>query len=104
MVEIAAFFEEYRHAAVFALAAAGGLYVWLRRGRGRLKGVTRITPAELHAQMESGEPLTIIDLRSSILAERSGVKIPGAILLHPADAEQHLQSIPRGHHLVFYCT
>lgn len=104
MAAIAAFLEQHGYAVALAMAAASALILWLRRQRRQLAGITRITPAELHAHIESGEPLTIVDLRARIQAERSGLKIPGALLMHPADAEQHLRSTPRGHHLVFYCT
>jgi hypothetical protein len=104
MAVIAEFLEQHGYAAVLAMVVAGALMVWLRRRRRQLAGITRITPAELHAHIESGEPLTIVDLRARILAERSGFRLPGALLMHPADAEQHLRSTPRGHHLVFYCT
>lgn len=85
------------------LAAYVAIKFWLRR-RVALTSLARITPAELRAHMESGEPVTIVDLRSAIQVERSGMKIPGALVMHPADAELHLRGTPRGHHLVFYCT
>ncbi|HRJ20078.1 MAG TPA: VTT domain-containing protein [Bryobacteraceae bacterium] len=90
-----------------ALAAALAAYIALkffRRRQTQLQTLTRITPAELRAHLDSGEPVTIVDLRSAVQVQRSGRKIPGALVMHPADAELHLRSTPRGHHLVFYCT
>jgi len=90
-----------------ALAAALAAYIavkFWRRRQTELSGIVRITPAELHAHLERRDPLTIIDLRSAIQVARSGRKIPGALVMHPADAELHLRATPRGHHLVFYCT
>lgn len=87
---------------MLAVLAAGAVAVSGRRRR-RVRGVARITPAELRALIESGEPVTIVDLRSVIQVERSGAKIPGALVMHPAEAELHLRGTPRDHHLVFYC-
>lgn len=75
-----------------------------RRRQTQLQSLTRITPGELRAHLDSGEPVTIVDLRSAVQVQRSGRKIPGALVMHPADAELHLRSTPRSHHLVFYCT
>ena len=89
------------------LAAGLALYIaWKlhRRRQHSAPAVQRISPAELHALMRSGEPVTIVDLRSRILAEKTGLRIPGALLMHPAEAAQHLRATPRGQHLVFYCT
>lgn len=103
MEGIAAFPQHYGLVLILALLAAGALAVTGRRRR-QLRGITRITPAELRAHIESGEPVTLVDLRSAIQVEKSGAKIPGALVMHPADAELHLRGTPRGHHLVFYCT
>lgn len=97
MMEIQAFI------AVVAAVAAIAWGFW-RRSQRKLAGVLRITPAELHAHLAAGKPVTIIDLRPALLVEQSGQKLPGARVMHPADAELHLRTTPRGHHLVFYCT
>ncbi len=58
-----------------------------------------ITPMELEARLKSGAPLTVIDLRPTVLYERS--HIPGAISI-PSDTIADRQLPPVGN-VVAYC-
>lgn len=75
-----------------------------RRATLKLLQVDRIAPEDLHERMKSGEPITIVDLRARILVDKVGYVLPGARVMHSADAELHLRDTPRGQHLVFYCS
>lgn len=75
-----------------------------RRRTLRLLRIDRIAPDDLYARMQAGDPLTIVDLRARILVDKTGFILPGARVMHAADAELHLRDMPRGRHLVFYCS
>lgn len=66
--------------------------------------VPRLRPEELRDMLASGEPPTVIDLRSKRVVERGRVKIPGAFVLEVEELDVHLRKLPSGSHLVFYCT
>jgi membrane protein DedA with SNARE-associated domain len=78
--------------------------LWQRSRALHLHRVARITPAELHARYLSGEETHIIDLRAPHSVLRDSARIPGALLLAPQQLDEHLRDLPRGAHLVFYCT
>jgi membrane protein DedA with SNARE-associated domain len=61
----------------------------------------RITPEELYRMVTGGEQLTILDLRSALKSE---VQLPGAIRIHPAEIDQHLDLLSKEKRIVMYCT
>ena len=65
--------------------------------------VPRIEPADLKARLESGQPVTILDARSSGAWDSSDVKIQGAFPVKRSQLEIS-PSWPRHRLTVVYCT
>jgi rhodanese-related sulfurtransferase len=61
--------------------------------------VARITPEELHSQLEAGERVTVIDLRSP----PADTKVRGALQMAPNELERRDGEIPRDRDVVLYC-
>ncbi len=93
---------------VVLLAAAFLAYLLLkyvqRRRFIREIAVDRITPAELRAKLDAGEPVVVVDLRQSIEFEADGTTVPGALHLLPDELDARHQEIPRDREVVLYCT
>ena len=66
--------------------------------------MSRITPEELKAKLDSGEPVTIVDLRHPLDFLPYPQVLPGAIRLSPSDIEQRHNEIPRDREVILYCT
>jgi rhodanese-related sulfurtransferase len=66
--------------------------------------VNRISPQEAFALMESGRPVTVVDLRHAAEIERSGFKIAGARVLTPEDLRSRSHEIPAENEIILYCT
>ena len=66
--------------------------------------IGRITPEELKEKLDSGEPLTIVDLRHSLDFEADPETIPGAFRMDARDLEQQDEKLPRDREIVLYCT
>ena len=66
--------------------------------------MNKITPEEVKRRMEAGEPLAFVDVRNPKAWDSSDAKLPGAVRVPPAEAEQYLGSIPRGRPVITYCT
>jgi rhodanese-related sulfurtransferase len=64
----------------------------------------RISLDELRRRMNAGEEFVFIDTRNPQAWAESDVKLPGALRVAVAEAEQHLAEIPRGRPIVTYCT
>jgi membrane protein DedA with SNARE-associated domain/rhodanese-related sulfurtransferase len=64
----------------------------------------RLTPAALRSRLESGDPLKIVDLRTSIAYEVTRQTLPGAIRLDPEELEERHTEIPRDRDIVLYCS
>ena len=64
----------------------------------------RITVDELKRRMESGQDITIIDVRRPDIWEESDTMIPESIRMSPYSLEQNLWRIPKGRPVVAYCT
>jgi hypothetical protein len=90
------------------IAALIALYVavkYLERERFLRKlRINRIEPQEVWDMIESGEPITIIDLRHPAEVERDGMKIAGALVLRPDELRSRSGEIPREHQIILYCT
>jgi membrane protein DedA with SNARE-associated domain len=89
-------------------AAGAGLAVWLGWkyfGRWRFLRelrIARITPDELHAKMQAGLPVVVVDLRHP-LASAEGAKVSGALQMTPGELERRHGEIPRDQDVVLYC-
>jgi membrane protein DedA with SNARE-associated domain len=66
--------------------------------------VNRITPQDAHELIDSGDPVTIVDLRHPAEVEREGVKIAGALVLRPDEVSLRSHEIPQNHDIILYCT
>jgi rhodanese-related sulfurtransferase len=66
--------------------------------------VKRITVNEVKRRMDSGEQMFIIDTRRPDAWDSADIKISGAVRIHFADLERHLNEIPRDRTIVTYCT
>ena len=93
------------------LAILGGplaLYVAFKAGRRqqflRQLRIDRISPEELHARMEEGSPLLVVDLRHGYDLEANPEVLPGALVLPAEDLEERAPDLLRGRELVLYCT
>jgi membrane protein DedA with SNARE-associated domain len=71
--------------------------------RRRLR-INRISPAEAHALVVDGKPVTVVDLRSPREIEETGLKIAGARILRPAELRSRSHEIPAAHEVILYCT
>ncbi len=66
--------------------------------------MARITPEDLKARLDAGEPVAIVDLRHPLDFLPYPQLIPGAIRLSPQEIEDRHQEIPRDRDVVLYCT
>lgn len=93
---------------IVLLLAALVLYVgvkYVRRQRFiRQLRIARITPAELKAKLDAGDPVMIVDLRHSLDFAADPAVVPGAIHLTPDEVERRAAEIPRDREVVLYCT
>jgi membrane protein DedA with SNARE-associated domain len=74
-----------------------------RRFIQQVKG-DRITPDELKHQLESGLPITIIDLRHPLDLLPDPRTLPGALRISPEELEQRHGEITRDGEVVLFCT
>jgi membrane protein DedA with SNARE-associated domain len=81
----------------------GWKYNERRRFINQVKG-DRITPDELKHQLESGLPVTIIDLRHPLDLLPDPRTLPGALRISPDDLEQRNSEISRDGEVVLFCT
>lgn len=96
-----------RLVAALAVAAILGWIVWKYIQRRRfLKSIIigRITPHELREKLDSGEQVTIIDLRHPLDLLTDPRTIPGALQIRSEDLAQRASEIPRDREIVLYCT
>lgn len=105
---IAAGAAQLGHSLAVLLLAALGLYLLAkvlnrRRFLARLR-MARIAPEELKQKLDAGEPVIIVDMRSSIDFEADPRTIPGALRLGARELEDHHERIPRDREIVLFCT
>lgn len=81
----------------------GAKYLQRRRFIRKLR-INRITPREARRLIESGEPVTIVDLRHPAEVERDGMKIAGALVLRPDELRSRSHEIPPDQQIILYCT
>ena len=93
--------------AVILAAALGVFIAWKYLQRRRVMNelrIARITPEELRRKIESGERITVIDLRHGVEVESEPDGIPGALHLPAEELELRHGEIPRDGEVVLYCT
>lgn len=90
---------------VCALLAAYVLWKFFQRWRLRREmRINRISPQEVFTLIESGEPVTVVDLRHPSEIEELGLKIQGALILRADDLRSRSHEIPSGNEVILYCT
>jgi membrane protein DedA with SNARE-associated domain/rhodanese-related sulfurtransferase len=95
-----------RLAGVAFITAAVGLLLGrlVRRYRFRRRFATaRISPAELRARMDLGEPFYVIDLRHPTSAAADGRAFPGSVHLTPEQVVANRNQIPNDRDVVLFC-
>jgi tRNA threonylcarbamoyladenosine modification (KEOPS) complex Cgi121 subunit len=88
---------------VAAAAWIGFKSIQRRRFLRKLR-ISRITPEELKAEIDSGIPVVVVDLRSEVSLDEHSVQIAGALRLTPEELEVRHEEIPRDRDIVLYCT
>jgi membrane protein DedA with SNARE-associated domain len=78
--------------------------LWHRERTLRLLRMARITAGELRMLMDAGPPPMVVDLRPQREVRRTGIKIPGAMVVDSEEVERTLREQASGQHLVFYCS
>jgi membrane protein DedA with SNARE-associated domain len=66
--------------------------------------IARISPEELKEKLDSGEPMTIVDLRHSIDFEADPETIPGAFRMDARELEDKDEKLPHDREVILYCT
>lgn len=90
---------------VFVLLAAYIAFKFIQRRRFlRSLRVARITPGEVLQQIETGEPVSIIDLRNEAELTATGFMLPRARWYSRAGLEANHQEIPRDRDIILYCS
>ena len=92
---------------VLVVVAAVGYVVvkWIQRRRFlRSLHVARISPDMLKLEIESGQPVFIVDLRSALDVSTTPVTIPGALRIEAETLERDHHAIPRDRDIVLYCS
>lgn len=90
------------------LASALALYIiskFIARQRFlRTLRISRITVDELKRKIDSGEPLSIVDLRHSLDFEADPETIPGAVHIDSKELAEKNDLLPRDREIILYCT
>ena len=94
--------------AVAFVAACLVVYVlvkWIQRQL-FLRGLrtARIDQEELMRQLDAGEPVVIVDLRSELDVAAVPFMIPRSLRIAPEELERRHQEIPRDRDIVLYCS
>jgi rhodanese-related sulfurtransferase len=90
---------------VSALLATYILWKFFQRWRLRRElRINRVSPLEAFALMQSGEPVTVVDLRNAAEIQEWGLKIRGARILRFDELRSGSHQIPDDHEVILYCT
>ena len=81
-----------------------GIKYWQRRRILRELRMARITVSDLRQKQQAGEPLTILDLRSSAAMQDDPALIPGAIHATFDDIKSGNHKLPRDQEIIVYCS
>jgi hypothetical protein len=87
-----------------ALAAYTAFKFLQRRRLLRRQRIARIAPEELKRKLDTGENLTVLDLRHPIDFETDPVTIPRALFIPAEELSARHREIPRSRDVVLYCT
>jgi hypothetical protein len=105
---IATALERISGGLVVGLAAIVLAYLGWKLGRRylllRALRQARIHPDELRHKLDSGEPVSIVDLRHVMDVQANGWKIPGALHIPAEELEVRHREIPRQGEVVLYCS
>lgn len=66
--------------------------------------IARITVDELKEKLDTGEQITIVDLRHSVDFEAEPETIPGALHMDAKELEEKNDRLPRDREVILYCT
>jgi membrane protein DedA with SNARE-associated domain/rhodanese-related sulfurtransferase len=89
---------------VAIVLGAALLYRALRLRRYRQATLlARLTPAELKARLDAGEPLLLIDLRHPMHLDPDRGSLPGARLMSPSEVLAQKDAISRDQEIVVFC-
>lgn len=90
------------------IVALGAGYIaykfYQRRSFLRKIATVRIAPAELKAKLDTGEPVTIVDLRHPLDLLPDPRTLPGALRISPDELERRHSEIARDGEIVLFCT
>ncbi|OLD18933.1 MAG: hypothetical protein AUI91_09630 [Acidobacteria bacterium 13_1_40CM_3_56_11] len=106
-VEIAAGYAVRLGSGFFVIAVCA-LAVWIawkvvqRRRFVKSVNVERISGEELHAMLNAGSEVTVVDIRSNFVREAD--LIPGVLRIPAEDLPERHQEIPRDREIVLFCT
>jgi membrane protein DedA with SNARE-associated domain len=89
--------------AIVLVGYVGVKYVQRQRFLRQLR-IARVSPAEVKAKLDAGEPLMIVDLRTSLDVEATPFAIPGALGIASEDLERRRDEIPRDRDIILYCS
>jgi membrane protein DedA with SNARE-associated domain/rhodanese-related sulfurtransferase len=78
-------------------------YIQKVRFRRELR-INRITPEEAQRLVQAGKAVTFVDLRNAREISLDGLKIAGAVIVHPEDLRARTHNIPEGNEAILYCT
>jgi membrane protein DedA with SNARE-associated domain len=86
------------------LAAYIAFKYWQRWRFRRQLRINRVRPQEALDLMNSGQPITVVDLRNPAEIRDVGSKIAGARILRPEDLRSRSHEIPEAHEVILYCS
>ena len=92
------------------LVLGGALVAWLgwkvlqRQRFLRSLRIARITPEELKARLDAGEPIELVDVRHSLDFEAEPESIPGARHVAVEEFDAHWPEVPNDREIVLFCT
>ena len=92
--------------ALLILGVLGFVIVRIIRRRSFLRKLveSRLEPEELKRQLDSGEPVFIVDLRHQLELMTDPFTLPGALHLSPDALAARVHESPRDRDIVLYCT
>ena len=96
-----------RRAGLVALLLLAGYlaFKFFQRWRFRRElRISRISPLDAFDLMQTGDAITMVDLRNPAEIEQEGLKIAGALVLRPEDLRSGSHEIPQGNEVILYCS
>lgn len=78
--------------------------MWRRREAIRRLRTARVTPEEVRRDLEAGELLAVVDLRTLLDIQAAPYAIAGAVRIPAEEIEERHDEIPRDRDIVLYCS